>query len=178
MQYIIKSNAFTCKMRAFKNVKQLCKSTSLVVDRSSDLLQPWSQQVEINPTHLNAPLSPVVNAPLKDPPMRISPSCTSSTARSLTGMGCRYTWKQLREFRVTDRVRTKSSEKRNTWSLCGDTWRVKNENSSYSEQKRAQEQLGDNVNSHQAALVAQLAVTEEALTAVYERVSLLVVQVL
>lgn len=40
MQYIIKSNAFTCKMRAFKNVKQLCKSTSLVVDRSSDLLQP------------------------------------------------------------------------------------------------------------------------------------------
>lgn len=41
-----------------------------------------------------------------------------------------------------------------------------------------QGQLGDNVNSHQAALVAQLAVTEEGLTAVDERVSLLVVQVL
>lgn len=127
MQYITKSSSFTCKMWAFENVKHLCQFRSFAVDRSSDLLQLPGQQVEINPIYLNAPLSPVVNAPLKDPPMRISPSCTSSTARSLTGMGCRYTWKQLREFRVTDRVRTKSSEKRNTWSLCGETWRVKNE---------------------------------------------------
>lgn len=38
--------------------------------------------------------------------------------------------------------------------------------------------LGEDVDSHQAALVPQLAVTEEGLTVVYEGVSLLVVQVL
>lgn len=69
-------------------------------------------------TQLNPPLSPLVKAPLKDPPMRISPSSRSSRARSRTGMGCRYTWKQLLSPRVTGRVRTRSSEKRNTCSLC------------------------------------------------------------
>lgn len=66
---------------------------------------------------LGSPFSPLVKAPLKDPPMRISPSWRSSRARSLTGMGCRYTWKLLLSLRVTGRVRTSSSEKRNTCSL-------------------------------------------------------------
>lgn len=75
---------------------------------------------------LHPPFSPLVKAPLKEPPTRISPSCRSSRDKSLTGMGWRYTWKQLLSFRVTGRVRTKSSEKRNTCSLCSST--SKNEN--------------------------------------------------
>lgn len=79
---------------------------------------------------LHPPLSPLVKAPLKEPPMRMSPSCRSSRDKSLTGMGWRYTWKQLLSFRVTGRVRTKSSEKRNTCSLCSVT--SKKENRSHS----------------------------------------------
>lgn len=38
--------------------------------------------------------------------------------------------------------------------------------------------MGEDINSHQAALVPQLAMTEEVLTVVYQGVSLLVIQVL
>lgn len=67
------------------------------------------------------PLSALLNAPLKEPPILTSPSWRSSNMRCCTGIGCRYTWKQLRSFLVTGRVRINSSVNRNTCSFWQET---------------------------------------------------------
>lgn len=127
---------------------------------------------------LHPPLSPLVNAPLKEPPTRMSPSCRSSRDKSLTGMGWRYTWKQLLSFRVTGRVRTKSSEKRNTCSLCSVTSKKKTnltQNNLLLDIRGGLE--GIKANSYRATLVTQLTMTQQSLTVVYERIPLLIVQI-
>lgn len=68
-----------------------------------------------------SPLSALLNAPLKEPPILTSPSWRSSNMRCCTGIGCRYTWKQLRSFLVTGRVRINSSVNRNTCSFWEET---------------------------------------------------------
>lgn len=129
----------------------------------------------LKPSEVNPPFSPLVKAPLKDPPMRISPSCRSSMAKSRTGMGCRYTWKQLLSLRVTGRVRTSSSEKRNTCSLWSSTV-TERETSKRHEQRAATVTARRSIHSYRAALVPQLAVTQKCLTLIYEGVPLLIVQ--
>lgn len=125
--YKREANSNSSHLRSWiQHVSRLCrinetiKHLKISVNRWHKPLQKMSQHnwVTAEALQLNRPFSPLVKAPLKDPPMRISPSCRSSRAKSRTGIGCRYTWKQLLSFRVTGRVRTKSSEKRNTCSLC------------------------------------------------------------
>lgn len=79
---------------------------------------------------------------------------------------------------MTGRVRTKSSEKRNTCSLCSVTSKKKTNPVHYNLLFDIRGDLeGVEANSYRATLVAQLTVTQQSLTVVYERIPLLIVQI-
>lgn len=129
----------------------------------------------------DGPLSALLKAPLNEPPIRTSPSCRSSSTRSCTGIGCRYTWKHWRSFRVTGRVRTSNSVNRNTCSFCKnsnrDSFRPKTKVKASSEGRECHCEEWES-GAHRAALISQLPVAQQAPALLHERVLLPLFQVL
>lgn len=165
-------------MKVFRNVQQLCKSTGLVADRSSVFYVatwpsggdkpnssertffPSSESTPKGSSHADFPILHIVHCQV--------PDWDGLSVHLKAAPGIPGHWScQDQELREEEHVKP-------LWRhMTSRRWKlILQWNSSW-----WQKLLSEDINSHQAALVPQLAMTEQGLTVVYEGISLLVIQI-